>query len=537
MGLKNLNNSLLAKISLFSLLFLQIRNTFPVDCGTPLLTPVTSRVGQASQDFAVIGVGVMGMGFAENAAEQGVSLALQDMPRVYDEKLRIVNTFRAKGLDVVLAKDAEELVKSLKSPRKIMILVNSEYVESVVKGLLPFLSPGDIVIDSANSHFAQTERLQMQFAERGIHLVGMGISGGASGARHGPSLMPGGTEYAVNEVLPILSKAAGKAKSDGLPAVAYMGPGAAGHIVKTVHNGIEYAEMQLIAEAYDLLKRGLKYANPQILDFFIRLNSVSPSYLLGATINILQTPDPLKESELLVDSILDTAKQKGTGKWTVQMAADAGVYTPIISAAFNARLVTALKEIRVAFAKDAPEKSIELPRDYLNESHLQNAFILARRLAFLEGFNTLSALSWMRPELNKGYGVTLPPDRQENYSFDLANIARTWREGCILQGLEVENFAKLFKETKGKNFALILEPYIFESIAKNRAALAEVLEKAQHLQIPMPAFGAASNSILSHNSALLPANLTQAQRDFFGSHTFERIDGPVGESIHHNWIK
>jgi 6-phosphogluconate dehydrogenase len=392
-------------------------------------------------------------------------------------------------------------------------------VDAVIEQLKPLLEEGDMIIDGGNSLYEDTERRTRDLeSTTKLGFVGMGVSGGEEGALHGPSLMPGGTEFAYRELEPILTKIA--AQVDDGPCVTYVGSGGAGHYVKMVHNGIEYGDMQLIAEAYDVLKNGLGLSNQQLQETFAEWNRTDElnSYLIEITADIFKCVDP-ETGHHLVDLILDSAGQKGTGRWTVLSSLELGVPIPTIYAAVNARVMSAYKDERVAAAKELPGPGETYPGDAaLFVDKVRDALYCSKMCSYAQGMALIAKAS-----------------QEFNYNISLPESARIWKGGCIIRAGFLDKIRKAFAENPGLP-NLLLAPEFKQSILDRQEAWREVLVLANKLGIPVPAFSSSLDYFDSYRRANLPQNLTQAQRDYFGAHTYERTDKPRGEFFHTEWM-
>jgi len=394
----------------------------------------------------------------------------------------------------------------LKVPRVIVILVPAgPPVDAVIRELLPFCQPGDILMDCGNSHFADTNLRQKALAKKGIHFLGVGISGGELGARQGPSIMPGGPREAYIWVKSIFEAIA--ADVHGEPCVTYLGPGSSGHFVKMVHNGIEYAMMELIAEAYDLMKRGLGLTDEELSDVFEKWDGQTfHAYLLEITARIFRHVDE-KTGKRLIDEILDEARQKGTGKWTSQAAMDLQVPVPVIDAAVAMRDLSAFKEEREAANRILAEPAVEFKGSRLHVlEQLERALYAATLIAYAQGMVLLQAAS-------SAY----------EYNLNLSEVARIWRGGSIIRSALLEDIRTSLKSRPDVP-NLLVEPQLYREAATRRDDLQAVVCTAASLGVPVPAMMAALAYFDGYRSAWLPANLIQAQRDYFGAHTYERVD-------------
>ncbi|MES2652607.1 MAG: NADP-dependent phosphogluconate dehydrogenase [Bacteroidota bacterium] len=465
----------------------------------------------AQYQFGMVGLGTMGRNLLLNMADNGFKVT------GYDKSEKMLQFFEEEGKAHQLKgfADINQFVASLQSPRTLILLVPAgAIVDSVIAELQPLLAEGDIIIDSGNSYFTDTSRRSLELKEKGIHFFGMGISGGEEGARFGPSMMPGGDKKAyavVKEMLEAVS-----AKVNGEPCVTYIGPGASGHFVKMTHNGIEYAIMQLLAETYDILKNGLNYNNSQIQQVFEKWNEGRlKSFLMEITKDVFRFVDE-KTGNLLVDEIKDEAKSKGTGKWTSQVAMDLEVPIPTIDAAVSSRNLSKLKALRTALSGSyEPSKAIKADETFITD--LEEAFYFAMASAYAQGMHMLTSAS-----------------TQFEYELNLAEIAKIWRGGCIIRATFLEDIYQAYK--KQPNLAHLYEDEaIQQKINHGLKGTRNVVCSAMQSGIAIPAFAAALTYFDTLKTKRMPSNLTQAQRDFFGAHTFERIDS---EGIFHaDWNK
>lgn len=459
----------------------------------------------------------MGENLALNVESRGFPIAVYN--RTASKTKEFMET-RAVGKDVKAAYSLEEFVQILERPRKILVMVKAgPPVDAVIEQLKPLLEEGDMIIDGGNSLYEDTERRTRDLeSTTKLGFVGMGVSGGEEGALHGPSLMPGGTEFAYRELEPILTKIA--AQVDDGPCVTYVGSGGAGHYVKMVHNGIEYGDMQLIAEAYDVLKNGLGLSNQQLQETFAEWNRTDElnSYLIEITADIFKCVDP-ETGHHLVDLILDSAGQKGTGRWTVLSSLELGVPIPTIYAAVNARVMSAYKDERVAAAKELPGPGETYPGDAaLFVDKVRDALYCSKMCSYAQGMALIAKAS-----------------QEFNYNISLPESARIWKGGCIIRASFLDKIRKAFAENPGLP-NLLLAPEFKQSILDRQEAWREVLVLANKLGIPVPAFSSSLDYFDSYRRANLPQNLTQAQRDYFGAHTYERTDKPRGEFFHTEWM-
>ncbi len=470
--------------------------------------------GRRSMPYAIglIGLGVMGQNLALNIERNGFPIAAFDREPPVIEKF--IGLHKEKKL--LGTRSPEELVSSLPRPRKIILLVKAgDPVDWTINLIRPYLDRGDIVIDGGNSHFKDTERRQQELKSDGVHLIGSGISGGEKGALLGPSLMPGGERSAYEEIRPIWEAIAAKVP-DG-PCVTYIGPGGSGHFVKMVHNGIEYGDMQLIAEVYDLMRKVLELEADHMANVFAEWNQGElESYLIEITSKILRVKDEQK-GKPLVDVILDKAGQKGTGKWTSQIALDLGVAIPTIDAAITARTISALKEQRVKASKElsGPNATKFIGDHRETISALHDALYAAKICSYAQGMNLIQ----------EGSSVF-------NWNINLSEIARIWQGGCIIRARFLSKIKDAFKRRSDLP-NLLLDSEFKSLIEKTQAGWRNVLSMAVQQGVPTPAIAASLGYFDLYRTANLPLNLTQAQRDFFGAHTYERVDRPG--SVHTEW--
>ncbi len=466
--------------------------------------------------FGVIGLAVMGENLALNVESRGFPIAVYNRSA---DKTKKFMAERAQGKDVKAAYSIEEFVQLLERPRKILVMVKAgKPVDAVIDQLKPLLEEGDMIIDGGNSLYADTERRTRELEPTGLGFVGMGVSGGEEGALNGPSLMPGGTEFAYRDLEPILTKIA--AQVDDGPCVTYIGPGGAGHYVKMVHNGIEYGDMQLIAEAYDLLKHGLGLNPKELHEVFTEWNTTDElnSFLIEITADIFKFIDPSTEKPL-VDMILDSAGQKGTGRWTVVDALELGVPIPTMYAAVNARIMSSYKDERISASKQLTGPSGKYEGDakkFINM--VRDALYCSKMCSYAQGMALLSKAS-----------------QQFNYNLDLGETARIWKGGCIIRAGFLNKIKKAFSENPALP-NLLLAPEFKQTILDRQDAWREVLVASNQLGIPVPAFSASLDYFDAYRRDRLPQNLTQAQRDYFGAHTYERLDKPRGEFFHTEWM-
>lgn len=473
-------------------------------------------------DIGLIGLAVMGQNLVLNMADHGFTVA------AYNRTTSKVDDFiagPAKGKSIVGVYSPEELVQSLKKPRRVMMMVKAgSAVDVNIEQLVPLLDKGDIIIDGGNSYFQDTERRIKDLEPKGILFMGTGISGGEEGARHGPSIMPAGSADAWPHVKPIFqSIAAQVGPNKNIPCCDWIGRGGAGHYVKMVHNGIEYGDMQLICEAYSLLKEGLGLTNDELYDVFAQWNMGDlDSYLIEITRDIFSVKDP-KTGKFLVDVILDKAGQTGTGKWTAQLALDLGIPTTLITEAVFARCLSAQKEKRVRASKllVGPEGAIEKFRESINREEfieaVRQALYASKICSYAQGFFQIQAAG-----------------EENGWGLKYGDIALLWRGGCIIRAAFLQRIKEAFdRDANLEN--LLLDPYFKEAVESSQEAWRYVVATAAQVGIPAPAFSAALNYYDGYRSEQLPQNLLQAQRDYFGSHTYERIDEEG--AFHSEWMQ
>jgi len=467
-----------------------------------------------NMDIGLIGLAVMGQNLALNINDHGFRVA------VYNRSTTKVDAFLdgpAAGTNITGAHSSAELAAMLAKPRKIILMIRAgAAVDQTIEQLLPHLDPGDIIIDGGNSHFPDSNRRTRELAERGIRFLGCGISGGEEGARHGPSIMPGGNADAWPEVKPILQ--AISAQVDGKPCCQWVGEAGAGHYVKMVHNGIEYGDMQLICEAYHLMRSGLGMSVDEIQVIFSQWNSgVLDSYLIEITAQILRFKD--EQGEPLIDCILDSAGQKGTGKWTGISALELGTPLTLIGEAVFARFLSTLKEERKQAASQFPRQYPSYSGDRESAvSAIHDALYASKIISYTQGYML------MREAANH-YG----------WNLQFGDIALMWRGGCIIRSRFLGNIKQAF-EVDPQLENLLLNPFFSKAIDQAQVGWRKTLILGIEQGIPLPTFSSALAFFDGYRSAWLPANLLQAQRDYFGAHTYERTDRPRGEFFHTDWI-
>jgi len=459
-------------------------------------------MSKASYDFGMIGLGVMGRNFILNVADNGFSAIGLDTNK---EKAQALND-ESEGKNAEGTTDMKTFVSSLKSPRKIMLLVPAgKVVDIVIEDLLQHVEEGDIIIDGGNSFFEDTDRRMNYLKKKKIGYLGVGVSGGAKGARLGPSIMPGGTKGAYNKVRKILE--AVSAKVNGEPCVSYMGKGSAGNYVKMVHNGIEYAMMQLLAESYDILKTIGRLSNQELHEAYSKYNKGKlRSFLVEITAEIFAQPDELSKG-MLIDKILDKAKQKGTGKWTSQNAMDFGIPVPTIDAAVTMRGLSSLKSERTIASEilKVPTSKVKIDKKTIIKQ-VGDALHFSFITAYAQGLALLTEAS-----------------KENNYGLDLEAIARIWRGGCIIRAKLLEDIRQAYSNNPELN-NLMIDPQFAKYLKSGNKAMRLVLKNSIDAGVPTLALSSALAYFDAYRDARLPLNLTQAQRDHFGSHTYERVD-------------
>jgi 6-phosphogluconate dehydrogenase len=472
------------------------------------------RESTTQSDIGLIGLAVMGQNLALNMDDHGFKVA------VFNRTVSKVDDFvngNAKGTKVVGTHSIEELVGALKRPRRVMLMIKAgQPVDDFIELLIPHLEEGDIIIDGGNSNYQDTMRRTAHVESKGLLYIGTGISGGEEGARHGPSIMPGGSPEAWPHVKPIFQAIAAKV-ADGTPCCDWVGENGAGHYVKMTHNGIEYGDMQLISESYFLMKEALGMSHDEMHQVFAEWNEGKlDSYLIEITRDILAHKD--EDGEPLLEKILDTAGQKGTGKWTAISALEMGIPLTLISEAVLARFLSALKEERVAASRvlTGPESKFDGDKEsFVNDIH--DALYASKIISYTQGYMLMRAAA-------AEYGWNL------NYG----GIALMWRGGCIIRSVFLGKIKQAFdKDTNLAN--LLLDGYFKEQVGSAQAAWRRVVAKAVEMGIPVPAMSSALAFYDGYRRERLPANMLQAQRDYFGAHTYERMDRPRGEFFHTNW--
>lgn len=470
-------------------------------------------------NIGLIGLAVMGENLALNMADKGwqVSVYNRTVPGVEEGVVERFINGRAKDKSIEGYTDISDFVESVSAPRKIMMMVRAgAAIDELMEQLFPHLSAGDILIDGGNSNFGDTNRRVALAESKGFRFVGAGVSGGEEGALNGASIMPGGSVTAWDEVKPILQSIAARA-SDGTPCCDWIGPGGSGHFVKMIHNGIEYGDMQLISEAYWVMKNLLQLNNEEMASVFSHWNEGKlRSYLVEITANILRHKD--KTGGYLIDKIMDTAGQKGTGKWSVINAMELGMPLGLIATAVFERSLSSQKNLRVAASKQFVTQHAQTVYNKVElVGDIYSALYASKLVSYAQGFAVLQKAS-------ETFG----------WHLDLASIARMWRGGCIIRSVFLNDIAAAF-EASEKPQHLLLAPYFRTEIKSLLPGWKHLVAHAMTEELPVPAFSSALNYFYSLVSSKLPANMIQAQRDYFGAHTFERTDELRGQFFHENW--
>ncbi|WP_018658599.1 NADP-dependent phosphogluconate dehydrogenase [Allofustis seminis] len=468
----------------------------------------------SKQQIGVIGMAVMGKNLALNIESRGYSVSIYN--RTASKTDAVIQEHPEKNLHAQYS--IEDFVRSLEKPRLVFLMVQAGAgTDAVIDQVLPFLDEGDVLIDGGNTFYKDTVRRSQLLEASGINFIGTGISGGEEGALYGPSIMPGGQKEAYNLVAPILEQISAKAPTDGAPCVAYIGLDGAGHYVKMVHNGIEYGDMQLIAEAYHLLRVFVGLSNDEIADIFEEWNQGElASYLIEITAAILRVQDP-KTKQSLVEIILDRAGNKGTGKWTSQSALDLGTPLPLITEAVFSRFISALKDERIKASHRLPHpETVDFSgnkEEFIED--LRRALYLSKIISYAQGFSQLKMASC-----------------EYHWALNFGEIAQIWRAGCIIRARFLQNITDAY--TNNPQLAnLLLDDYFKDIVRKYQNSVRKVVIQAIGAGIPTPAFSSSINYYDSYRSETLPANIIQAQRDYFGAHTYERVDE---EGIfHYDW--
>jgi 6-phosphogluconate dehydrogenase len=486
-----------------------------------MVTALSTKANQMepTADIALIGLAVMGQNLILNMNDHGFTVV------AYNRTVSKVDDFlnkEAKGSKVIGARSIEEMVRLLKKPRRIMLMVKAgKAVDEFIEQLVPHLEQGDIIIDGGNSLFEDSNRRVQMLESKGLRYIGTGVSGGEEGARHGPSIMPGGSAAAWPHVKPIFQSIAAKV-GDGVPCCDWVGEQGSGHYVKMVHNGIEYGDMQLICEAYNLMKLGLNMSCDEMHQVFKQWNEGDlESYLIEITRDILAFKDT--DGQPLVEKIVDTAGQKGTGKWTVQNSADLGIPITLMAEAVYARCVSALKDERVKAARKLKgprpllpaAKKDEAKKAFIND--IRDALYSSKIVSYAQGYMLMRAAA-----------------QEYKWHLNYGGIALMWRGGCIIRSRFLEKIKEAY-EKNPKLMNLMLDDYFRGEIKRSQKGWRNVVSAAMKRGIPVPAFSTALSFYDQYRSGVLPANLLQAQRDYFGAHTYERVDKPRGQFFHTNW--
>ena len=470
--------------------------------------------GAPRADIGVIGLAVMGRNLILNLDDHGFRVAAHNRTAARVDEFLAGD---AAGRDIVGARTLDELVAVLAPPRRILLMIRAgEAVDAMLDALIPLLAPGDIVIDGGNAQYTDTIRRTERLATEGLRYVGAGISGGEEGARHGPSIMPGGDASAWPHLRRALQ--AVSAHVDGDPCCEWLGPDGAGHYVKMVHNGIEYGDMQVIAEAYDLMHRGLGMTHDAMADTFTAWNAGKlDSYLVEITADILRHRDD--DGTPLVEAILDAAGQKGTGKWTVVSSMDLGQPVSLVAEAVYARIVSSLVDDRrrVSDVVTGPVPLLDDDDPAAVLADLHDALYASKITSYAQGFLLLAAAS-----------------DEHGWDLDLATIASLWRGGCIIRSVFLDEVMAAYRR-RPENINLLLDPFFRDEVAAAQPGWRRTVERAVRRGIAVPAYSAALAFFDGIRSLRVPANLIQAQRDYFGAHTYERVDRPRGERFHTDW--
>jgi 6-phosphogluconate dehydrogenase len=465
-------------------------------------------------DIGLIGLAVMGENLILNMESKGFTVAC------YNRTTSKVDNFingRAKGKNIIGCHSIEELIQSLKKPAKVMLMVKAgPPVDDFIEQLLPHLEDSDIIIDGGNSHFPDTSRRTEYVESKGKLYIGTGVSGGEEGALTGPSIMPGGSPDAWPHVKPIFQEIAAH-NNDGWPCCDWVGQNGAGHFVKMVHNGIEYGDMQMICETYQIMKAGLEMTNQQMHEVFAEWNKGQlDSYLIEITRDILAYKD--EDGNEVIDLILDTAGQKGTGKWTAIAALDLGQPLTLIGEAVFARCLSALKDQRTQASEILTGPQVQFSgdkKDFIND--LQQALYASKIVSYAQGYQLMRAAA-----------------QEYNWNLNYGGIALMWRGGCIIRSVFLGKIKEAF-DNNPDIVNLLLDPFFKEAVQNAQSSWRRVVTSAMQMGIPMPAMTSALAYYDGYRQGRLPANLLQAQRDYFGAHTYERVDKPRGEFFHTNW--
>jgi 6-phosphogluconate dehydrogenase len=469
----------------------------------------------AQAKFGMIGLGVMGENLALNVEDHGFSVAVWNLESEWVDRFIAAHP----GKKLVGTKTLEELTRAVERPRRIMMMIKAGApVDMTIDKITPYLEPGDVLIDGGNSYFKDTQERTRRLEAKAIHFVGSGVSGGEEGARFGPSLMPGGSDQSWQAIKPVFEAIA--ARSDSGPCVTHVGTDGAGHYVKMVHNGIEYGDMQLIAEAYEMLRRGLGATAEDLASIFDEWNrGPLESFLIEITAHIFRVKDP-KSGAPLVDKVLDKAGQKGTGKWTAQVALDLAVPVPTIAAAIDARVLSSMKDERVAASSvlRGPDPAHEPDDRKLFISDIHDALYASKICSYAQGMALIQAGS-----------------REWNWKIDMREMARIWKAGCIIRARFLDSIMRAY-ERKPDLPNLLLDDEFAQHVTASQGAWRRAVSFAHSNGIAVPAMSGSLGYFDAYRTAELPQNLTQAQRDDFGSHTYQRNDeGPDAKFVHTDW--
>lgn len=473
----------------------------------------------SKQQFGMVGLGVMGKNLALNSEGKGYSVSVYShFYHETDEFLKNHPEKNIKGFETI-----DSFIESIETPRKIMLMVTAgKITDTIIEQLVPYLDKDDVLIDGGNTHYTDTLRRSNYLKEFGIKFVGSGVSGGEEGALNGPSLMPGGQREAYDLIKPLFEDIAAKAH-DGKPCVSYIGPDGAGHFVKMVHNGIEYGDMQLIAESYDILSKGLGLNIEEISQIFNSWNDGElNSYLMTITSKLLMKKDDLDTQDYIVTHILDKAGNKGTGKWTSQNALDLGVPLPLVTEAVFARFMSALKEERCEASRILPGPDADIDIDKNIDKNVmiekvRRALYFSKIMSYAQGFSQMMMAS-----------------NEYNWSLNYGEIAQIFREGCIIRAQFLQKITDAYEKNPTlKN--LMLDDYFLSIVSEYQRDIREVVSLAVKLGVPVPSLSSAISYYDSYRSKDLPANIIQAQRDYFGAHTYERKDRDG--IFHYDWYK
>ena len=479
----------------------------------------------SKNDFGLIGLAVMGQNLVLNVASRGFNVS------VYNRTAETMKEFLggpAKDTSIEGFEELKDFVSSLSRPRKIMLLVKStaandindrDAVDKVIEQLVPLLEKGDLVIDGGNSYYIHSERRSKELLSQGLLFIGTGVSGGEEGALKGPAIMPGGPSESWEIIRPIFESIAAKVGDE--PCVTLLGPGGAGHYVKMVHNGIEYGDMQLICEAYNIFKY-VGFSPEELAEVFTDWNEGDlESYLIQITSKIFEQKDD-ESDQAIVDMILDRAGQKGTGRWTVMSAAENGVVISTINAAVEARILSSMKDQRVSASSQLSGPDLEVLKDNLPSKEelvkkVKDALHASKIISYAQGLDLLKKVG-----------------ENHSWNLNLGEIAKIWRGGCIIRAKFLNRITEAYDRNPNLE-NLMLDGYFNDILEKSQSNWREIVVMAINLGIPAPAFSASLGYYDSYRSERLPANLLQAQRDFFGAHTYERVDKPRGEYFHTDW--